>query len=119
MYLWKFEDESSELMKQAACEVFECGKTVTECMKSISRAYRTHQLMPVKEGGATNLPEIWLRKTLPAVRFVNSNLSENCYRIFCSEDKIFNLAEDSEDLFKKNLLDRYQNRPNEQYHQEL
>ena len=76
-------------MKQAAFKVFECGKTVTECMKSIARAYRTHRVMSVNEGAAINLPEIWLRKTSPAVTFVNSKLSENCCKIFCSEDKIF------------------------------
>ena len=44
-------------MKQAAFEVFECGKTVTEYMKQIARPYRTHRVMSVQEGVATAMVE--------------------------------------------------------------
>jgi len=42
------------------------------------------------------LPELWLRKTFPAV-----NLPEKRYRICKSEKKLKELPEDSIDAFKK------------------
>ena len=114
-YLSKSEDESSEAMKQAASEAYESGKTVFERMKSISHAYRTHREMSVQEAVATVLPEIRLRKTSPVVTFANSNLPERRYRVCRSEEEIVNLPEDSSDIFKRNMIDRYIDRPNSTY----
>ena len=75
-YISKSEDESSEAMKQAARETYESGKPAFERMKSVARAYRTHQEMFVQEALTIALPELWLRKTCPTVVFANSNLPE-------------------------------------------
>ena len=58
------------------------------------------------------LPQIWLRKTSPQVIFANSNLPDNRYRIFKTEEEILNLADDETNVFKRNMLDRYLDRPN-------
>ena len=42
-YVSKSEDESSQAMKQAAKEAYESGKPVSERMKSVAKAYRTHR----------------------------------------------------------------------------
>ena len=114
-YISKSEDESSEAMKQAAREAYESGTTQTERMKSIARAYRTHREMSVQEAVAILLPEIWLRKTSPGVTFANNNIPEKRYRICRSEEEISKMPEDSTDLFKKNMLDRYLDRPDAQF----
>ena len=114
-YLSKSEDESTEAMKQAAKEAYENGKTIQERMKSISKAYRTQREMSIQEAVSIVLPEIWLRKTSPGVIFANSNLPENRYRILKSEEEISNMEEGETDIFKKNMLERYMNRPDRNF----
>ena len=58
------------------------------------------------------MPELWLRKTFPKVSFANSNLPENRYRMCKSKEEIDELPEDSQDVFKRNMIDRYIDRPN-------
>ena len=114
-YLSKSEDESTEAMKQAAKEAYESGKTIQEKMKLISKAYRTQREMSIQEAVSIVLPEIWLRKTSPGVIFANSNLPENRYRILKSEEEISNMEEGETDIFKKNMLERYMNRPDHNF----
>jgi len=58
------------------------------------------------------MPELWLRKTFPAVTFANSNLPEKRFRVCKSKEELSELPEDSTDVFKRNNLDRYLDRPN-------
>ncbi|XP_066925556.1 uncharacterized protein [Clytia hemisphaerica] len=110
-YISKSEDESTEAMKQAAKEALESNQSLKEKMKSISRAYRTHREMSIQEAVSIVLPEIWLRKTSPAVIFANSNLPENRYRVCKSQDEISKMDENDTNVFKRNMLDRYLDRP--------
>ena len=116
-YLSKSEDESSQAMKQEAREAYESGKPVCERMKSVARAYRTHRKMSIQEAVTIALPELWLRKTCPTVVFANSNLPEKRYRICRSEAEILNIPANSKDLLKRNMLDRYIDRPNKIFRQ--
>ena len=68
--------------------------------------------MLVQEAVSIVMPEIWLRKTLPTVIFANSNLLDKRYRICRMEEEILKLPPESTDLFKRNMLDRYMDRPN-------
>ena len=104
-------------MKQAAREAYESGKPVCEVMKSVARAYRTHREMSVQEAVTIALPELWLRKTCPTVAFANSNLPEKRYRICRSEAEILSMSANSKDLFKRNTLDRYIDRPDKIFRQ--
>ena len=54
----------------------------------------------------------WLRKTFPGVTFANFNIPEKRYRICREEKDISQLPEDSRYIFKKNMIDRYIDRPN-------
>ncbi|XP_066927184.1 uncharacterized protein [Clytia hemisphaerica] len=111
-YISKSEDQTTEAMKQAAKEAMNSNHTLREKMKSVSRAYRTSREMSIQEAVAIILPEIWLRKTSPGVIFANSNLPENRYRVCKSEEEILNMDDDDTNVFKKNMLDRYIDRPN-------
>ena len=44
--------------------------------------------------------------------FANSNLPEHRYRIFRSEEELQEMPDDSTDVFKRNMFDRYLDRPN-------
>ena len=74
--------------------------------------------MSLQEAVTIALPELWLRKICPTVVFANSNLPEKRYRIFRSETKILNMPANSKDLFKRNMLDRYIDRPDKIFRQE-
>ena len=106
-YLSKSEDESSEAMKQAACEAYESRKPVCEKMKSVARTCRTHRKMSVQEAVSIALPELWLRKTCPTIVFANSNLPKKRDQICRGEAETLNMPANSKDLFKRNMLDRY------------
>lgn len=102
-------------MRQAAKEAMKSNLSSYEQMKSIARAYITKRKCSVQEAVYHVMPELWLRKTFPAVVFINTNLPGKRYRIIQSEDKLSELPEDSNDVFKRNMLDRYFDRPNKMF----
>ena len=111
-YFSKTEDETSEAMKQAAKEAFNTNKTNIEQVRSIARAYVTKRECSVQESVYLVMPELWLRKSFPGKVFANSNLPENRYRMCLSKNEIDELAEDSCEVRKRNMIDRYLDRPN-------
>ena len=114
-YFSKSEDESSEAMKQAAKEARESNKTTYEQMKFIARAYITKRECSVQEAVYHVMPELWLRKSYPRVIFVNTNLPEKRFRVCLTEDELNVLPEESTNVFKRNMLDRYMERPNKTF----
>ena len=57
------------------------------------------------------LPELWLRKVFPGAIYANTNIPEKRF-------KSFELPDKSEDIFKKNMLDRHMDRPDEKFQNE-
>ena len=91
------------------------NKNNFEQMKSIARAYTTKRECSVQEAVYHVMPELWLRKCSPGVLFANSNLPEHRYKMCLNEEEIKELPEDSTNIFKKNMIDRYMDRPNSQF----
>ena len=58
------------------------------------------------------LPELHLRKIVPGVCFANSNIPEKRIKILKSETELNMLQGHSTDVFKRNNVDCYINRPN-------
>ena len=116
-YFSKSEDESSEAINQAAREAFKMNLDHYEQMKAVARAYITKRECSVQEAVYHVMPELWLRKTFPCVIFANSNLPENRFKICRSEEEIKELPADSTDIFKRNVIDRYQDRPDKKFKQ--
>ena len=114
-YFSKSEDESSEAMKQAAKEAKELDKSSYEQMKSIARAYITKRECSVQEAVYHVMPELWLRKSYPCVNFINTNMPEKRFRVCRTEEELGQLPADSTDVFKRNMLDRYMDRPNSSF----
>lgn len=110
-YFSKCENETSEAMKQAAREAATSGCSYREQMKMIARAFTTKRQCSVQEAVYILMPELWLRKTFPVVVFANSNLPDKRYRMCRSKEEVVDLPEDSTDIFKRNVLDRYIDRP--------
>ena len=61
------------------------------------------------------MPELWLRKCFPGVVFANTNMPEKRYRVCKSEAELSELPADSTEVFKRNNLDRYVDRPNKSF----
>ena len=107
----KSEDEASEAMKQVEKEAVNGNLNVFEKIKAISKAYMTKRECSVEEAVYLIMPELWLLNTFPRVVFANSHLPEDRYRVCCSEEELQKMCEDSTDIFKGNMLDRYMDRP--------
>lgn len=58
------------------------------------------------------MPELWQRKIFPAVTFANTNIPDKRFRICLTESELNELPQDSNAIFKQNMLDRYCDRPN-------
>ena len=61
------------------------------------------------------MPELWLRKCFPGIVFANTNLPDKRYRVCKSLPELKDLPEDSTDVFKRNMLDRYIDRPDKNF----
>ena len=61
------------------------------------------------------MPELWLHKIFPAIIFLNSKMLKKRYKIFKKKDEIDELPDDSTDIFQRNMLDRYIDRPNKHF----
>ena len=110
-YLSKQEDETSEAMKQAIKDSIENNLDIRQQMKNIASAYTANRECSVQECVYHIMPELWLRKVFPGVRFVNSNVPSKRVKMMLSEVEISQLPSDSKELFKRNMLDRYLERP--------
>ena len=111
-YLFKSESKCSVAMKQAVQDAFEKELDNYEQMKSVANAYINKRECSIQECVYHILPGQWLRKTFPGVIFANSNVPEKRFRVCLNEDEIFELPEDSNKIFKRNVVDRYIDRPN-------
>ena len=59
------------------------------------------------------LPELWLQKVFPGVIYANTNIPEKLFRVLRSQGEIGDLPDDSNNIFKRNMFDRYADRPDE------
>ena len=91
--------KSKDTMKQALKVSIENKCSNYEQMNAIARAYSL----------------LWLRKVFPGVIYVNTNIPEKRFRVLRSQKEIGDLTDDSNDIFKRNMLDRYVDKPNESF----
>ena len=109
-YFSKAKNETFKAMKQAAKEAGMSGKTELGKMRTVAKAYSKKREYSVQEAVYLLMPELWLRKRFPRVIFLNSNVPEKCYRMFCSKEDLEGVPGDSTDISQRNMLDRYLDR---------
>ena len=114
-YLSKTEDECSQAMHHAIKEAHENDLDKCHEMRSIAHAYATKQECSVQEAVYNIMPELWLRKVFPGVLFANNNVPEERYRMCLTEDEIRDLPEESIEMFKRNMIGRYIDRPSQTF----
>lgn len=57
------------------------------------------------------MPQLWLRKIFPATVFVSTDLPGKRERVTKSQQDLEELDDESTDIFKSNIIDRYSLRP--------
>ena len=87
-------------------------KSKFEMMTNVTKAHNTYRECFLQEAAYLILPTLLLRKCFPTIQYVNTNFTDKRYRILKSELEVEELAEDSEELFRRTMLDRYIDRPN-------
>ena len=102
-------------MKQAAKEALSRNKLHYEKIKSIFRRYATKRECSFQEEVYLVMPELWLRKIFPKVIFFNSNLPDKRYNVFKKKNETDVLPDDNTDLFQRNRLVRYLDRPSKSF----
>ena len=70
------------------------------------------------------MPELWLRKVYEGLGvlynlYVNSNIPEKRVRMMLSKKEIFELPEDSTNIYKRNMVSRYLIRLHDQMFEDL
>ena len=84
-------------------------------MKNILQAYTSKRACSVQEAVYRILPELHLHRVFPSVYFVNTNLPEERTKILWTEEELKNLPENNTSIFKRNIPDRYMDRPNHSF----
>ena len=115
VYLSKTEDSCSNAIKQALTESIDRRQNNFDQMRVIAHAYTSNQECSLQEAVYHRLLELWLKKVIPGVIYANTNLPEKTFKMVRSKEGIACLLDDSEDIFKKNMLNRYMDRPDESF----
>ena len=110
-YFSKSESEVSESLKQAAKKITKQNLNVRDAMKEIAYSFISSRQLSVQEVVYNVLPELWLRKCSPEISFINTNLPNNRIRMINSKEELELLQDNSTDIFKKSIIDRYMDRP--------
>ena len=114
-YFSKTESLCSDAMKQALDQSKELESSKYERMITLAKAYSDNREVSVQEAVYQLMPELWLRKGFPAVSFVSTSLPNERFRMMKNEEEINKIPEYSDDIFKRNMLDRYVDRPNKTF----
>ena len=109
--LSKSEETCFQAMKHALRESIEKKQGNYEQMYTVAHAYASNRECSVQEAVCHCLPELLLRKIFPGVIYANTNLPEKRPKMLRSQEQISQLPDESEDIFKRNILDRYMDRP--------
>ena len=109
-YSSKSEREVSESWKQAVMEIKNQNLNVRDALKKIAYSFISSRQLSVQEAVYNALPEMWLRKYSPGISFINTNLPNNRIWMIKSKEELELLPDNSTDIFKKSIIDRYVDR---------
>ena len=99
-------------MNQVEKEAWEKKSNTYDQLTLIAQACASEKECSVQEEVYYHtMPELYLHNVFPAGLFANTNLPENRYRFCVNEKEIKQLPESSTDIFNKNILDSYKDRP--------
>ena len=110
-YFTKDETECSQTITNAAKEATNSNLSVRDSLRKVGAAFLSTREVGAQECVYRCMPELCLRKTFPKTIFVSTDLPQNRLRIPKSQDELDELEDDSTNIFKSNIIERYCNRP--------
>ncbi|XP_028413533.1 uncharacterized protein LOC114536369 [Dendronephthya gigantea] len=110
-YFTKDETECSQAIMNAAKEAKAANMSIREGLKKVGAAFLSTREVSSQECVYRAMPELWLRKIFPRTVFVNTNLPEQRVRMTKTQEELDDLDDDSTDIFKSNIVERYVIRP--------
>ncbi len=110
-YFTKDETECSQAIASAAKEAKNTNMNVRDGLKKIGAAFLSTREVSSQECVYRCMPELWLRKVFPKSIFVNTELPEKRVRVAKEQRELDELDDESTDIFKSNIIDRYSLRP--------
>ena len=110
-YFSKDETECSQAILSAAKEAKMNNLDVKESLKKVGAAFLSYREVSAQECVYRCMPELWLRKTFPGTVFVNTGLPQDRLRIAKCQEELEALDDESTDIFKSNIIERYSIRP--------
>ena len=111
-YFSRSESEISEALKLAERDIKHQNINIRDAMKKVacSLISTRHPQYKKQEAVYNILLELWLRK-LSGILLINKNLQENIIRMLQSKEELEVLSDDSTDVFKQNIIDKYMDQP--------
>ena len=110
-YFTKDETECSQAIMNAAKEAKAADMNIRDGLKKIGAAFLSTREVSSQECVYRCMPELWLRKIFPAAVFVSTDLPDKRVRVAKSQQELKELDDDSTDVYKSNITERYARRP--------
>ena len=110
-YFSKSETATSEALNQASKEIKSQNLDARQATKKISAAYSSSPQISLQEAVWHCLPELYMRKCFPKTIYINTSIPNERIRMCKSKKDLEELGPDSNDIFLRNLADRYMDRP--------
>ena len=110
-YFTKDETECSQAIMNAAKEAKDVNMNIRDGLKKIGAAFLSTREVSSQECVYRCMPELWLRKIFSAAVFVSTDLPDKRVRIAKSQDELEELDDESTDVYKSNIIERYTKRP--------
>ena len=82
-------------------------------MRKVGAAFLSTREVSAQECVYRCMPELWLRKIFPKTVYVSTDFPEHRLRVPKNKDELDELDDDSIDIFKSNMIERYGIRPRE------
>ena len=96
----------------AAKEARETNLSVKDGLRKIGAAFLSTREVSSQECVFRCMPELWLRKIFPKTIFISTDLPDKRLRVTKSQQELDELEDDSTDIYKSNIIERYSIRPN-------
>ena len=84
---------------------------VQDVLRKIGAAFLLSREVSSQECVYRCMPELWLRKIFPATVFVSTDVPGKRVRVTKSQQELEELDDESTDIFKSNIIERYSLRP--------
>lgn len=110
-YFTKDETECSQAIMNAAKEAKTANLNVKDGLRKIGAAFLSSREVSSQECVYRCMPELWLRKIFPKTVFISTDLPQKRVRIAKTQQELDALDEDSTDIYKSNIIERYIIRP--------